>query len=127
MKEKIWMEKLIELLNEFDPYIARDGEHRDNLWVYAYQWHSAVFPKELAESYIISARYGFIKWLVENDKIYTSKANDKNLNGYEIELRIRAVKELVADSEEKTVLYLNLLMLLAIQDEPIRFLCGILK
>ena len=124
MKE-IW--KLIELLNEFEPYIASDGEHRDNLWGYAYQWHSAVFPKELAESYIISKSYGFIKWLVENDKIDTSKANDKNLNGYEIELRIRAVKELVADSEEKTVLYLNLLMLLAIQDEPIRFLCEILK
>ena len=127
VKEKIWMQKLIELLNEYDPYIASDGEHRDNLWGYAYQWHSAVFPKELAESYIISKSYGFIKWLVENDKIDTSKANDKNLNGYEIELRIRAVKELVADSEEKTVLYLNLLMLLAIQDEPIRFLCEILK
>ena len=126
-KKKIWMQKLIELLNEYDPYIASDGEHRDNLWGYAYQWHSAVFPKELAESYIISKSYGFIKWLVENDKIDTSKANDKNLNGYEIELRIRAVKELVADSEEKTVLYLNLLMLLAIQDEPIRFLCEILK
>ena len=65
MKE-IW--KLLELLNEYDPYIASDGEHRDNLWGYAYQWHSAVFPKELAESYIISARYWFIKWLVENDK-----------------------------------------------------------
>ena len=66
MKE-IW--KLLELLNEYEPYIASDGEHRDNLWGYAYQWHSAVFPKELAESYIISARYGFIKWLVENNKI----------------------------------------------------------
>lgn len=63
------MEKLLGLLNEYDPYIASDGEHRDNLWGYAYQWHSAVFPKELAESYIISARYGFIKWLVDNDKI----------------------------------------------------------
>lgn len=66
MKE-IW--KLIELLNEYDPYIASDGGHKPNLWGYAYQWHSAVFPKELAESYIISARYGFVKWLVDNDKI----------------------------------------------------------
>jgi hypothetical protein len=36
-----------------------------------------VFPKELAESYIISARYGFIKWLVENDKIDRDKVDDK--------------------------------------------------
>jgi len=69
----------------------------------------------------------FIKWLVENDKIDTSKAKDKNLNGYEIELRIRAVKELVADSEEKTVLYLNLLMLLSISDTPIEDLISYLK
>ena len=69
----------------------------------------------------------FIKWLVENDKIDTSKAKDKNLNGYEIELRIRAVKELVADSEEKTVLYLNLLMLLSISDTPIEDLISYLN
>lgn len=70
-KKEIW--KLLELLNEYEPYIASDGEHRDNLWGYAYQWHSAIFPKELAESYIVSARYGFIKWLVENDKIDTKE------------------------------------------------------
>lgn len=73
------MEKLIELLNEYEPYIASDGEHKPNLWGYAYQWHSAVFPKELAESYIISARYGFIKWLVENDKIDLEKLRDLDI------------------------------------------------
>jgi hypothetical protein len=31
------MKKLLELLNEYEPYIASDGEHRDNLWGYAYQ------------------------------------------------------------------------------------------
>ena len=109
-KKEIWT--LIELLNEYSK----------NIWYFNeedLQWQT--------KAWILSKEFWFIKWLVENDKIDTSKANDKNLNGYEIELRIRAVKELVADSEEKTVLYLNLLMLLAIQDEPIRFLCEIIK
>lgn len=121
------MEKLMELLNEYDPYIASDGEHRDNLWYFIYKWWSAIFPKEVWMLQIISKEYWFIEWLVENDKIDTSKANDKNLNGYEIELRIRAVKELVADSEEKTVLYLNLLMLLSISSSPIEDLISFLK
>ena len=111
-KEKKGIWTLIELLNEYSK----------NIWYFNeedLQWQT--------KAWILSKEFWFIKWLVENDKIDTSKANDKNLNGYEIELRIRAVKELVADSEEKTVLYLNLLMLLAIQDEPIRFLCEIIK
>ena len=89
------------------------------------QWDE-IWPY-VAESIILNKKFWFIKWLVENDKIDTSKANDKNLNGYEIELRIRAVKELVADSEEKTVLYLNLLMLLSISDTPIEDLISYLK
>ena len=72
MKE-IWMEKLIELLNEYDPYIASDGEFRDNFWYFIYKWWSAIFPKELWKLKIISKEYWFIKWLVENDKIDTEK------------------------------------------------------
>ena len=115
------MDKLIELLNEYDPYIASDGEHRDNLWGYAYQWHSAVFSKELAESYIISARYGFIKWLVENDKINREKfwnSETKSSKYSDFELSYDTPRE---D-------YINtLLMELAIQDEPIQFLIKILR
>ena len=119
MKE-IW--KLIELLNERDVgeecwelYYLSNGIIRDDWWNILYDYR------------IISKQFWFIKWLVENDKIDTSKANDKNLNGYEIELRIRAVKELVADSEEKTVLYLKLLMLLSISSSPIEDLISYLK
>ena len=61
------MEKLIELLNEYEPYIAKDWEHRDNLWGYALQWHSAIYDRKNAESIIISRNYWFIKRLVEND------------------------------------------------------------
>ena len=114
-KKEIW--KLIELLNEYGNEICNhwgdyqtdmDFTDRDTYWY-------------------LSKKFGFIEWLVENDKIDISKVNDKNLNGYEIELRIRAVKELVADSEEKTVLYLKLLMLLSISDTPIEDLILYLK
>ena len=127
-KKESWIEKLIELLNKF--------LYPSNWYIQYHNWNefkrtptkSAVeWDKMLQNEYICSKKFWFIKWLVDNDKIDTSKANDKNLNGYEIELRIRAVKELVADSEEKTVLYLNLLMLLAIEDEPIDFLISILR
>ena len=147
-KKESWIAKLIELLNEY---------HHFNSDLIYYWWdkeyekvyfHSELPEKEkeklrkagiyneeddwvdedwIWDEWICSKKFWFIQWLVENDKIDTSKANEKNLNGYEIELRIRAVKELVADSEEKTVLYLNLLMLLAIQEQPIRFLCEIIK
>ena len=110
------MEKLIELLNEYEPYIASDGEHRDNLWGYAYQWHSAVFPKELAESYIISARYGFIKWLVENDKIETNN------------LSLKAFKNIFSGGWFVEVSDLEvLLMLLSTSDTPIEDLISYLK
>jgi len=115
------MEKLIELLNEYDSW----WDYDDYYWPYQY-WQDRDAYK-YGKYYLVSRDYGFVKWLVENDKIDTSKANDKNLNGYEIELRIRAVKELVADSEEKTVLYLNLLMLLSISDTPIEDLLLYLK
>ena len=128
-KKEIWIEKLIALLNEFETpqswVVFKSYDDYD----WTFYWVDCDWETEIAwsDSFVCGKRFWWIKWLVENDKIDTSKANDKNLNGYEIELRIRAVKELVADSEEKTVLYLNLLMLLAIQDEPIRFLCEILK
>lgn len=122
-KKESWIEKLIELLNEYEPYIASDGEHKPNLWGYAYQWHSAVFQKELAESYIISARYGFIKWLVENDKIDRERFMNEHLD-------FEFFKQNY-DGEwywyECVWYYESILCCLAIQDEPIRFLCEILK
>ena len=143
-KKEIWMEKLIELLNEYHHFNSDliyywwdeecekfyfhtelQEEQKKKLWYALID--DGIDEQRVGNEWICSKKFWFIKRLVENDKIDTSKANDKNLNGYEIELRIRAVKELVADSEEKTVLYLNLLMLLAIQEQPIDFLCEILK
>lgn len=123
------MGKLIELLNE-------RMKEEEKIWpkhsrFLNYDGINHVFRLNngcsFCMEFVLSKRYWFIKWLVENDKIDISKANDKNLNGYEIELRIRAVKELVADSEEKTVLYLNLLMLLSISNSPIDDLISYLR
>ena len=118
------MERLLNLLQEF--YWENRKFSNDDWLLTMTNWVENL-SGAYAQTYIISLKGGFIKWLVENDKIDTSKANDKNLNGYEIELRIRAVKELVADSEEKTVLYLNLLMLLSISDTPIEDLISYLR
>lgn len=116
-KEKIWMEKLTELLREYNmsnqsPYILWDADYYVDDVLYAPQ--------------IISKSYWFIEWLVENEKIDVEEIN-KNLKDFEVEIRIRAVKDLILNNEEKTVLYLQLLMLLAIQDEPISFLISLLK
>ena len=130
MEEKIWIEKLIELYYEH----KLDLLERDMRVNWASEREIEVADIEKVDEYELEKNLNklsdlkpFIKWLVENDKIDTSKVNDKNLNGYEIELRIRAVKELVADSEEKTVLYLNLLMLLSISDTPIEDIILYLK
>jgi len=97
------MTKLLELLNEFDKPLGWYYEDwvldcKLNLYEYmAYEW-------------ICSARYWFIKWLVENDKIDISKTPWHYIYHYTDE---DVVKEA--------------LMQLAIQDEPIDFLISILK
>ena len=108
MKEKIWIEKLVELLNEYDSsnWWKETDEWIDNIWK-IYEFHS--------ELQIISKKYWFIKWLVDNDKI--------DFDGIQnVFYRNKRYKEYRDYSD-----YESLLMLLAIQDEPIRFLCEILK
>ena len=127
MKEKIWIEKLIELLNEY----VEETDFWDDLNEYN---EAEILDEETLEvnwkyhdiEYLYTKKFWFIKWLVENDKIDIVKVYE-NLTNYEIEIRIRAVKELLENNEEDTIAYLKLLMLLSIQDEPIRFLCEILK
>ena len=105
------MEKFIELLNEYDK-IKWDKEEP------IYNWKIAIKTK-IYQTYIISARYGFIKWLVENDKI----DRDKNVLAFEFS----SVYTYDGEDYEDHLKECKLLMLLAIQDEPIRFLCEIIK
>ena len=92
------MEKILNLLNDYAPDYCKN------------------YPDDIImDEIIISKRFGFIKRLVENDKIdYHNKIN------YDISLAINRVIK-------KTTREERLLMILAIQDEPIKFLLSILK
>lgn len=100
------MEKLIMLLDIYEEEVV---------------WVHSVWDKitEKDESWICSKKFGFIKWLVDNNRIDTTNKflvsvnveNTKNWMGY-----TKAFEN-----------YEAILMLLAIQDEPIEFLCSILK
>ena len=99
MKEKIWIEKLIELLNEY--------ENTDN-WENRYQ-------VEFRESKIISKKFWFIKWLVENDKIKIPHELDELPQIYWVDYNSNECK---SD---------RLIMLLSISDTPIEDLLLYLK
>ena len=98
------MEKLIELLNEYEGWIVS--------WVKEYSEEFGVFvlntEQMIEEEIIISKSFGFIKWLVDNDKIDLLKLDNR-----------------IALSEFNKVE--RVLMALSIQDNPIEFLIGILK
>ena len=111
-KKEIWMEKLIELLNEWQ---------EKELWkawakYLMFDWINNVFELNngcsLCQELVLSHRFCFVKWLVENDKIDRDK--------WEWDFYYDKLSLIIEPYE-------RLLMLLAIQDEPIRFLCEILK
>ena len=112
------MEKLIELLNEWKwkSYIfympdGADKVHRKETDAY---WNMHVSCIKNCE--LISKEFEFIKWLVDNDKIDF----DKCWICYEINSTYDHY-----NLEERQDLWL--LMLLSIQDNPIEFLCSVLK
>lgn len=107
------MERLIELLNEFEKV-------RKSWWTY--EWfdeYDGEFECKvlktifgLDDSFVCSKKYMFIKWLVDNEKIDVERVY--NNSDYPMVKR-------------DEFLYEWLLMLLSIQDEPIEFLVSILK
>jgi hypothetical protein len=121
------MEKLIELLRE---YIRPKYEYWE-YWVYLNKQNKLILEEqhsfmgywldeerytdvEFWESIIISKKFWFIKWLVENDKIDRHKFYDKNILKWFMTL----TKEEKSDS---------IIMNLSISDTPIEFLISILK
>ena len=122
MKE-IW--KLIELLNEYLFGLWRktiiESYRKDCLedvcWTFRWivEWKKDYPYTSIWGIEVISKKFWFIEWLVENDKIDT-----------ESYCRITSIerkweKDVYRDEVD------SLLMLLAIQDEPIEFLISILK
>ena len=102
------MEKLIELLDKF----RRENKTKELIgepWTLVpLTWKDFI---ELNRVMIISKEYGFIEWLVENDKIK---------DYYEWNDDIDYVRE-------KYWFYEALLMLLSISSTPIEFLISILR
>ena len=98
------MEKLIELLNEYE---QEEWCWRLKYWKLHNKYYDDYDRKD-EEIRLISKWYGFIKWLVENEKI-------EEWNFF------YNTWDLPDDDVSK------LLMLLSIQDEPIEFLVSILK
>jgi len=113
MKE-IW--KLIELLNEYE---GQDTWSYDEEMGMPYYWWGDDCDYE---AYLISKKYWFIKWLVENDKI--------DFENQAMQYAKSDLSKFFTEWEDKNWMsddYAMLLMLLAIQDEPINFLVSILK
>ena len=106
------MEKLLELLNE---YRLEKGasEYTEYIPETGYFTRKSYFYEHY--SWVISKKFWFIQWLVDNNKIDIQWA--KNLL-YESE---------VFNPQPYTDLAERLIMYLAIQDDPISFLSSILK
>lgn len=102
------MEKLIPLLNERHnlEWILWSNVNWDYLFV---KWNK---ENKFFEEQIISKKFWFIKWLVDNDKI---------------DLENEELISLMSELWERRNPVKCLLMLLSIQDEPINFLVSILK
>ena len=130
MKEKIWIEKLIELLNEF--------LKKEDKSIYTFYWNQ-VFNcihrwnwERCDKEWICSKSFWFIKWLVENDKIEW-----ETIWNYQTRTKLRTLTHtswLWHDAEWKSELeYIKetftdgLLMLLSISSSPIEDLISYLK
>ena len=103
------MEKLIELLNQFE-----EEKKSDNRWGLSYVGNDLVWLWNIREARlaVISKEYWFIKRLVDNDKIDTQKFREK-------------AKFLILSNSIKY--YEFLIMELSIQKKPIKFLISVLK
>ena len=129
VKEKIWIEKLIELLNEYE---NKDDDQQIEWRIWEWdKWENGkvrgivndVYMWWVSELVVCSAYYWFTKWLVENDKI--------DLEEIWIDYwRIHLVWE---KNWRQHIIWQNLaryealLMLLAISDTPIEDLISYLK
>lgn len=121
MKEKKEIWKLIELFKEYVDKYSNDAKVLDE-WEYAVIDDGQSFlywTREYSYLTLISKKFWFIKWLVDNDKI---DRDEIIINSDFMPIAFDRKWEKYEWSEEK-----QLLMLLSIQDEPIEFLVSILK
>ena len=115
------MEKLIELFKDYVENYWNDTKDPtiDIGVIYDWQWFY-VGARFYSDEKVLSKKFWFIKWLVDNDKIDFEKPIWEFANKYKLIVPDDFyLKELSKEDE--------LLMLLSIQDNPIEFLISILK
>ena len=117
------MEKLIEFLNEFQKEKKSQIFYSYNRDLDFFESWAIAWCQIYWESVytIISKKYGFIQWLVDNDKIDYKKDWKNSNDTWYIYVKADTKK---SDLEIKSD---TLLMVLAIEDNPIEFLISILK
>lgn len=125
------MEKLLNLLNQYDDEEGKDLyeweiEWEDIIWYNRFWWWYETI--DVSRSVIISKRYWFIERLVKKDKIDTDAY--KTVYSGDLDKRRTLVES--RDGEEiyqvtEHWVYESLLMLLSIQEEPVSFLISLLK
>ena len=135
--EEIW--KLIELLNEYEKEVKKSEFYEWEKWIW---WDTNLFRRDTrdeewshlysdtADTYVISKKYGFIWWLVENDKIDFRKLDYKNI--YMSDYWSSDDIFLAYNKWEQWIIYTvdyyeTILMLLSISDTPIEDLISYLK
>lgn len=128
------MGKLIELLNEYEKEVKKSEYYEWEKWIW---WDTNLFRRDTrdeewshlysdtADTYVISKKYGFIWWLVENDKIDTRKIDTRLVRN--VESHYDVDWWWVEDSYEDYSNTDTLLMLLSISNSPIEDLLLYLK
>ena len=117
------MEKLIELLNEYETPRSWVVYKSYDDYDWFFYWVDIDGETEIAwsDSLICSKKFWWIEWLVENDKIdfeeYADEWRDSNINNNADFFQLYKHYDM----------YECVLMILAISDEPIEFLISILK
>ena len=110
------MEKLLKLLNEYRP-----NSWMEYMWWIAYIWADQYsYPVDCEALTIISKEYGFIKRLVDNDKIDLEKVWKVWMTKIKWEPTSYMFDKIYSDYE-------CLLMLLAISEQPLKDLISYLK
>jgi len=127
------MEKLVNLLNEYDKSENVNAyrweiEWGDIIWYNRFRWGYETI--NVSESVIISKWYEFIKRLVDNNKIDTGWkiTEDLTYQYFQIPRKyFRWGKYARLSEEMNDIFYHRILACLSIQDKPIEFLISILK
>jgi len=117
MKEKKEIWKLIELLNEYEKRESWISNARTTNFAFLYYLNN---PAPISELNLISKKYWFIKWLVENDKIDWLKFYGEN-EYTPIWVNAKSDIDQVYSIEEQ------ILMILSISDTPIEDLISYLR